>query len=229
MQQKPFLFACIVIFGLCISGCSSGPYSGGLRYGEAYGEGVYRYPDGSKYKGTFLYGKEHGFGTLTSAEGEVSQVTFHNGTRIYTEAEIKKMLYWFDQDAASEAKTQSVMAASKRADYKAILKDRKRREKLTNSNAFRDGRNLTGGASSVIDLHLGSKNLSVQGSPQNTTDIQTNQDCIKPNYCEDEGSSCEQAQAAYLGCIEGWSQDDWRKYYSEKNSGKMKEGKTIQQ
>ena len=54
--------------------------------------------------------------------------------------------------------------------------------------------------------------------------VQARPDCIKPSVCDDGGNSCEKARAAYQGCVEGWSQDDWSEYYSNKGSGNSQGG-----
>ena len=219
----------VVITCLFISSCSFGPHSVDKQHGEYTGYGTYTYSDGSRYEGPFLYGKEYGYGTITSANGDVSKVAFYEGKRIYTEAEIKRLNYGLNRMEQSAAENDAAIARSNRADYQAILKDRKRRSNLTNFNAFRDGSNLTGGISSTNVINLNSSNLSTSSNTENITTKESKNNCIKPNYCDDGGNSCEKAQVAYQGCVEGWSQDDWSEYYARKNKGNAKSGKSLQQ
>lgn len=219
----------VVITCIFISSCSLGLHSVDKQHGQYSGYGTYTYPDGSRYEGPFLYGKEYGYGTLILSDGKVSKVAFYEGKQIHTGAEIKKLEYWLNRMEQNSAENDAAIAKSNRADYQAILKDRKRRSDLTNSNAFRDGPNLTGGVSTTNAINLDGSNLSSSSSSGKTTDKETKNNCIKPNNCDDGGNSCEQAQVAYQGCVEGWSQDDWSEYYARKNKGNVNSGKTIQQ
>jgi hypothetical protein len=45
---------------------------------ERTGIGIYRWPDGSKYEGSFLNGKRHGFGKFQSATGIIYEGQWHN-------------------------------------------------------------------------------------------------------------------------------------------------------
>ena len=62
-----------------------------------------------------------------------------------------------------------------------------------------------------------------------STNLQARPECVAPAICDDGGNSCEKAQVAYKACVEGWSQDDWSKYYSSKNSSNSRTGKSGQQ